>query len=137
MRGIRANHPEVAANRAQLARQTFKELGEDDKRVLEQAQQVLIALSEGDLARDFAEDIPSLINDSLLPVPDGAPALPGADAATRLFSRASKMVLIRDKLAEWHDSKTGKAVTLGMLGVSVSGVLYAVVQLGLKLLGVI
>ena len=137
VRGIRANHPEVAANRVQLARQTFKELDENDKRVLEQAQPVLIALSEGDLAREFAEDIPTLINDSLLPVPDGAPALPGADAATRLFSRASKMALLIDKAADWHDSKLHKAVKLAMQVRSVSGVLYAVVRLGLKLLGVI
>ena len=136
VRGIRANHPEVAVNREQLDRQTLKELGEDDRRLLEQAQPVLIALSEGDLARDFAEDIPSLINDSLLPVPDGGPTLPGADAATRVFSRVSKMALIIEKAAEWHDSKPAKAVRLGFQGVSVLGVLYAVVMLGLTLLGV-
>ena len=136
VRGIRANHPEVAVNREQLARQTCKEHGGDDRR-LEQALPVLIALSEGDLARDFAEDIPSLINDSLLPVPNGAPTLPGADAATRVFSRVSKMALTINKAAEWHDSKTARAVRLGLQGISVLGVLYAVVNLGLMLLGVI
>ena len=137
VRGIRANHPEVAINREQLARQAFKELGEDDRRLLERARPVLNSLSEGDLARDFAEDIPSLINDSLLPVPEISPSLPGADAATRLFSRASNMALLLEKASEWHDSKTAMVVRLGMQGVSVSGFLYRLVQLGLKLLGVL
>lgn len=152
VRGIRANHPEVAANREQLARQAFKTLAAEEKQVLEEALPILTAISEAELAEDFAQDIPELINDATLPLANGAPSLPGADAATRVFSRVSKMALLKDqydtftrKGAEWFDSDTRKTVQLAGLvggGVIAIGVkfgpkLLELVQIGLRLLGVL
>lgn len=152
VRGIRANHPEVAANREQLAQQAFKALAPEDKQVLEEALPVLTAISEPELAEDFAQDIPELINDARLPLPDGAPPLPGADAATRVFSRVSKMALLQEqyskltrKGAEWFDSDTRKTVQLaGLVGgsaiaawVNFGPKLLEFVQIGLRLLGVL
>ncbi|UWQ47616.1 hypothetical protein K3719_05305 [Leisingera aquaemixtae] len=152
VRGIRANHPEVAANREQLAQQEFKALAPEDKQVLEAALPVLTAISEAELAVDFARDIPELINDARLPLPEGAPSLPGADAATRVFSRVSKMALLQEqygkltrKGAEWFDSDTRKTVQLaGLVGggaiaawVNFGPKLLELVQIGLRLLGVL
>ena len=100
--GIRANHLQVGVYGLRLDLQTFRNFDEDDKRLLKQAQSVLIALSEGDLAQDFTEDISSLINDSLLS--NEIPAVPEVDAATRLFSRVARIVLCcEDKGIELHD----------------------------------
>ncbi|WP_226892534.1 hypothetical protein [Phycobacter azelaicus] len=148
VRGIRANHPEVAANREQLAQQALTELSAEDKQVLEQAQPLLIAISEGAMAEDFAEDIPELINDAVLPLPTGAPVLPGADATTRIFSRVSKMALLVDNAkklaktgAQTFDSDLVKTIRLGGLTVTtlggVSAILYNLVQIGLRILGVL
>ncbi|WP_254429843.1 hypothetical protein [Ruegeria atlantica] len=141
VRGIRANHPEVAANREQLARQAFSELDGSAQKLLEEAQPILVELSEGSMAEDFAEDIPSLVNDSLLPLPTGAPPLPGTDAATRVFSRTSKMALLREKIldhgSQLHDSQEGKTLRVGLAGTAVGDLLYRIVRLGLQLLGVI
>ncbi|APX17589.1 hypothetical protein BWR17_05445 [Phaeobacter inhibens] len=152
VRGIRANHPEVAENREQLARQAFKTLSPEEKQVLEEALPILTAISEAELAEDFAQDIPELINDAALPLANGAPPLPGADAATRVFSRISKMALLKDqydtftrKGAEWFDSDTRKTVQLaGLVGGGVIAVgvkfgpkLLELVQIGLRLLGVL
>ncbi|MDE4145274.1 MAG: hypothetical protein P1U91_06845 [Pseudophaeobacter sp. bin_em_oilr2.035] len=148
VRGIRANHPEVAANREQLAQQALGELSAEDKQVLEQAQPLLTAISEGAMAEDFAEDIPELINDAARPLPTGAPALPGADATTRIFSRVSKMALLVDhakKLAktgaQTFDSDLVKTIRLAGLTVTTIGgvgaILFNLVQIGLRILGVL
>lgn len=148
VRGIRANHPEVAANRAQLAQQAFKALSAEEKQLLEDALPMLEEISEPELAEDFAQDIPELVNDALRPVPVGAPPLPGADAATRVFSRVSKMALMKDQLANLakagamtFDSDIAKSVRLVGMAVGVTsgvgGVLYALVQVGLRILGVL
>ena len=137
VRGIRANHPEVAANREQLAKQAFKALTPADKQVLEDAQPVLVALSDPDLADDFERDIPELINDAMLPLPDGAPRLPGVDAATRIFSRASKMATLWDQLNAARDSKAYRLAEIGVTASAAGTLLYQVVSLGLRLLGVI
>ncbi|MFV1886024.1 hypothetical protein VWX38_02155, partial [Phaeobacter sp. A38a-4b] len=152
VRGIRANHPDVAANREQLARQAFKTLALEEKQVLEEALPILTAISEAELAEDFAQDIPELINDATLPLANGAPPLPGADAATRVFSRVSKMALLKDqydtvtrKGAEWFDSDTRKTVQLAGLvgggaiaaGVNFGPKLLELVKIGLRLLGVL
>ncbi|MCP4818227.1 MAG: hypothetical protein GY883_03505 [Shimia sp.] len=148
VRGIRANHPEVAANREQLAQQTLREIAPEDREMLEKAAPVLSAISEGDLAQDFAGDIPELINDALLPLPSGAPRLPGADASTRIFSRVSKMALVAEKVekglakgAQFFDSDLVKTIRLTGLGIGVAGgvsaFLYQLVQIGLRLWGVI
>ncbi|WP_374015565.1 hypothetical protein [Phaeobacter sp. A36a-5a] len=152
VRGIRVNHSEVAANREQLGRQAFKTLAAEEKQVLEEALPILTAISEAELAEDFAQDIPELINDATLPLANGAPPLPGADAATRVFSRVSKMALLKDqydtvtrKGAEWFDSDTRKTVQLAGLvgggavaaGVNFGPKLLELVKIGLRLLGVL
>ncbi|AUQ99742.1 hypothetical protein [Phaeobacter inhibens] len=137
VRGIRANHPEVAANRDHLAQQAFKALAPEDKQVLEEALPMLTAISEPELAEEFAQDIPELINDALLPLPDGAPPLPGADAATRVFSRSSKMVPLWEKLNAAHDGKVHRIATMGLAAYAVSELLFKMVSLGLRLLGVL
>ncbi|ATF17675.1 hypothetical protein [Phaeobacter gallaeciensis] len=152
VRGIRANHSEVAENREQLARQAFKTLATEEKQVLEEALPILTAISEAELAEDFSQDIPELINDATLPLANGAPPLPGADAATRVFSRISKIALLKAqydqvtrKGAEWFDSDTRKTVQLACLvgggaiaaGVNFGPKLLELVQIGLRLLGVL
>lgn len=152
MRGLRANHPEVAANREQLAQQALREIAQEDREMLEKAAPVLSAISKGDLAKDFAEDIPELINDALLPLPSGAPRLPGADASTRVFSRVSKMRTkmpspkdITKKGAQVFDSDTTKTLRLlGFVGGAGAGAVYfvlkhldTIVQIGLRVVGVL
>lgn len=148
VRGIRANHPEVAKNREQLAQQALHALTPKDKDLLQQALPVLAEISDPELTDDFATDIPELINDAFLPLPDGAPPLPGADATTRVFSRVSKMALLVQKGkdltqqgAQAFDSDLSKSVRLAGLAISVTGgvtrLLYAVVQVGLRVLGVL
>ncbi len=137
VRGIRANHPDVAANRDQLAQQAVLGLEPEEKQTLEQALPVLKSLSEGALFVDFAEDIPDLINDTVLPLPDGAPPLPPADAATRVFSRVSTMAVIAEKGASILDSKEIKTARLAHLGYTCLELLYALVQIGLRIFGVL
>jgi hypothetical protein len=147
-RGIRANHPEVAKNREQLAQQAIHALTPEDKDLLQQALPVLAEISEPELADDFATDISELVNDALLPLPGGAPPLPGADATTRVFSRISKMALLvqngkdlAQKGAEAFDSDIVKSVRLAGLAISVTGgiggILFALVKVGLNILGVL
>jgi hypothetical protein len=137
VRGIRANHPEVAANREQLAQQAFQALEPEEKKRFEEALPVLAEISDPDLAEDFEQDIPELINDALRPLPDGAPPLPGAGAATRVFSRVSKMALVWERGEALHDSKEGKTARMIVFGVNVGEMLYGLVQIGLRLLGVL
>lgn len=152
VRGIRANHPEVAANREQLAQQALREIAPEDREMLEKAAPVLSAISEDDLAKDFADDIPELINDALLPLPSRAPPLPGADASTRIFSRVSKMRTkmpspkdITKKGAQVFDSDTIKTLRLlGFVGGAGAGAVYfvlkhldTIVQIGLRVVGVL
>ncbi|WIY23526.1 hypothetical protein [Parasedimentitalea psychrophila] len=93
-RGIRATHPDVAENRKILSEQAIRELPESAQEQLRDALPVLVAISDPDLADDWQHDIPQLINDATLPLPSGAPALPGADEATRIFYRAAKISLL-------------------------------------------
>jgi len=135
-RAIRATHPDVAENRKILTVQAIQEMPTEAVDLLQDAQPLLEANSEGDLADDWQHDIPQLINDATLPVPSGAPPLPGADEATRIFSRAAKMKLSLDALtskgAEIYDSESMKTTRLGL---TVGGVLLALVKLGLRLFG--
>lgn len=148
VRGIRANHPEVAKNREQLAQQALQALTPEDKELLSQALPVLAEISEPELADDFEADIPELINDTLLPLPDGAPPLLGTDATTRIFSRISKLALLiqngkglAQKGAKAFDSDVVKSVRLAGLAISVTGgiggLLFALVKVGLNILGVL
>lgn len=137
-RGIRATHPDVAENRKILNDQALQEMSQEDLELLEDAKPLLIAMSEGQLADDWETDIPQLINDATLPLPSGAPPLPGADEATRIFSRAAKIKLSYDGLvskgAEAFDSKTVKTVRLGL---TFGGILSALIGMGLRLFGLI
>jgi len=141
VRGLRATHPEVAANRDLLTGQALRELGAEDRALLEQAEPVLIAISEDIMTEDFAADIPELVNDALSPLPEGAPRLPAVDPATRVFNRTAKLALLWDKalntVSAAHDSRTHKVARLGMTVESVGALLFDLVRLGLKLFGVL
>ncbi|WP_300531608.1 hypothetical protein [uncultured Mameliella sp.] len=138
VRGLRAHHPEVAANRETLAKQAMRELPSDQIALLEDAQDVLPEITEGVMQEDFVRDIPKLINDATLPLPSGAPPLPGADEATRIFSRSAGIKLLYAKACESgsaiFDSKDFKTVRLGL---TVSGLLSALITLGLTIFGVL
>ena len=140
VRAIRATHPDVAANREILALQSLRELSVDDHAELARAAPILAAISEGILAEDFAEDIPTLITDAF-GVPETSPQLLGADARIRVFGRVSRMALLWDKTldlgARAHDSRSLKLTRLGLTTSAVCAMLYAVVQIGLKLLGIL
>ena len=133
--GIRGTHPDVAANREILAQQALRERSPEDNELLADAEPLLRAISEDDMAEDFAADIPELINDALRPAPRNAPPLPGV---TRTFSRVSKMKQAYDatvsKGADVFDSKDFKTVRLGLI---VGEALSALVRLGLRILGVL
>ncbi|WP_436398148.1 hypothetical protein [Roseobacter sp. S98] len=138
VRGIRANHPEVAANRAQLAQQSIQELPDEGRELLAEAEHVLTAISQGPLREDFATDIPQLINDATLPLPSGAPPLPGADETTRIFGRVSDIARLYSTLtksgAAAFDSDAVKTIRLvGGFG----SILFGLVTLGLRLFGVL
>ena len=91
---IRATHPDVAENRAILTKRKFAELSQEQKDQLTEALPVLKAISDDDLADDWDNDIPELVNTSMGPLPEGAPPLLGADEATRIFSRAAKISIL-------------------------------------------
>lgn len=137
-RGIRATHPEVAENRKILQDQALREMSSEDLDLLEDAKPLLEAWSSDDLAEGWAHDIPQLINDATTPLPSGAPPLPGAEEATRIFSRAAKMKLSYDAIvskgASAFDSKAMKTVRLGL---TLGGVLSALVGMGLRVFGLI
>lgn len=138
VRGLRAHHSDVAANRETLAKQAMRELPADQIALLEDAQDVLPEITEGVMQEDFVRDIPKLINDATLPLPSGAPPLPGADEATRIFSRSAGIKLLYAKACESgaaiFDSKEFKTVRLGL---TVSGLLSALITLGLTIFGVL
>lgn len=133
---IRAQHPEVAENRNIIAAQKLRELAPENIELLEDALPLLEEISEGAMREDFAKDIPKLINDATLPLPTGAPPLPGADEATRIFSRVAKMSKLYRAMyeqgADIFDSKQFKTVRLGL---TVGGALTALITFGIRLFG--
>ncbi|WP_282094252.1 hypothetical protein [Epibacterium ulvae] len=148
VRGIRSNHPDVAQNRQAQAALAVQELPEEGRAILEQAVPILTAVSEGAMAYDFAIDIPELINDATTPLPSGAPPLPGVDASTRMFSRVSKIAALTAtyenasaKGAKIFDSNLVKSIRLAGLAITtlsgLSAFLYGLVQIGLRLFGVL
>lgn len=152
VRGIRANHPDVAANREQLAIQGIRELPVEEKQALSEAQLVLVAVSEGQLKEDFATDVPELTNDASSPTTGEEATSLRADSAIRVFGRASRMRPKLDKAKEqleklearcsqiW-DSDRVKTLRLAALGFGTIGFVLSVfswlVNLGLRLLGVL
>jgi hypothetical protein len=137
VRGIRAAYPDVAENRATLAGLAVQDLSEDDKTTLAQAQPLLDAITEDTLQEDFAQDIPQLLNTSTGPLPNGAPPLPSVDASLRTFTRVSRIKLLIDKIGDWHDGKTHKAATMLLGATGIGKLLYELIQIGLKVLGVL
>lgn len=93
-RGIRGTHPEVAENRKILNEQAIRELPTGAVEQLTEALPILTAISDEALAEEWKQDIPQLINDATTPLPSGAPSLPGAEEATRIFNRAAKISLL-------------------------------------------
>jgi len=140
-RAIRATHPDVAENRMILAGQVLRELPKEDIAVLDEAKEVLVAISEGAMSEDFAEDIPELINDALLPLPNGAPPLPGLDPAVRVFGRVSRMAMMMQKSGEIveaiHNSTGYKALGIVARGVKITAYLSFLVSIGLRLFGIL
>jgi hypothetical protein len=119
---IRATHPDVAENRTILTKRKFAEMSQEQKDVLADALPVLRAISDEALADDWEHDIPALINTSMGPLPSGAPALPGADEATRIFSRVAKISILLQTSEVIHAidnsapyKAAGIAVTVGGL----------------------
>lgn len=129
-KAVRATHPEVAENRRILQEQSLRELTPNEKATLEEALPVLQAISDEALAEEWAQDIPALTNDSLLPVPDTAPRLPGADEATRIFGRAARMALETKKSANIIQRIDGHS---GYKALRIVQVLEWLVQLGMRI----
>lgn len=130
-KAVRATHPEVAENRRILQEQNLRELTDDEKATLEEALPVLQAISDEALAEEWAQDIPALTNDSLLPVPDSAPRLPGADEATRIFGRAARMAVETKKSESIVQRIDGHS---GYKALRIIQVLEWLVQLGMRIL---
>jgi len=132
-RGIRATHPEVAENRRILTEQALRELKPEEKQQLSEALPILKAISRDDLAEEWEQDIPALLNDAIGPVPDTAPRLPGADEAVRIFSRVAKMAVMMRKSSEIVHKIDGSA---GYKAARIVGTVGALVGIGLAILGV-
>ncbi len=138
VRGVRELHPEVAENRMILAAAKLRELPEAGKAVLAKVKDVLVAVSHGAMADDFAADIPELVNDALWPLPDGAPRLPAAGPAVRVFGRVSRMQLSIKKYPEIL-TKIEKSPSYRSLKITkdVAWALGIVIALGLRVFGVL
>ncbi|MGB0507958.1 MAG: hypothetical protein ACPGGK_17360 [Pikeienuella sp.] len=137
---IRETHPEVAENRATLAKAKLKELSEEDKQALADAAPTLIEISEGALAEDFINDIPAMTGatDDWRPIPatDGVTRqADGVGSATaRTASRTAKIWEHLDRSAEnleWV--LNGKPVQAAALTI----LLKDVIQIFLRVFGVI
>ncbi len=131
--GIRATHSDVAENRKILTQQKISEISKKDREELEKALPLLVAISDADLADDWSHDIPALVNSSVGPLPSGAPALPGADEANRLFSRVAK-ISIWMRMGKVIHAIDGSAVYKGgRIAVTIAGL----VAIGLRLFALI
>jgi hypothetical protein len=145
-RGVRATHPEVSENRRILSEQARRELPDEAKAQLREALPVLEAISDEALGDDWRADIltlvddergparqavPPVFNDAIGPVPNTAPRLPGADAATRVFSRAAKMSNLL-KLAEIVHRIDGSA---GYKALRIVATVASIVLIGIALIG--
>lgn len=130
-RAIRATHPVVAENRKILSEQAIRELPDGAKEQLEEALPLLRAISDEGLAEDWAQDIPQLINGATLPLPSGAPPLPGTDEATRIFSRVAKISLLMKSREIVHRIDGSAGYKAGRIVLTLAGL----VALGLSLIG--
>lgn len=133
---IRATHPAVAENREILAQQKFVELSDADKAVLGAAIEPLLLLSEWQIADDFAEDIPALLNTSVGPSGDYAPPLPGV---TRTFGRIARISEHAERsgiIEKLEKSRAVRATLMASGFSSLAALLWPLVQMGLRLFGV-
>lgn len=138
VRAIRATHPEVAENRRILAGQAMAEMSREERALLAEATPLLAAISDADLAQDFAEDsaeilAPRLPGVSRSEAGGAAPVLQGVTEAERLFSRVAKIALSKqlgDAVLKVDGSATYK-------GARIIATIHSLVSLGIKLFGVI
>lgn len=131
--GLRATHPEVAENRKLLAAQAMRELPDHDKELLQDARPILEAISEGIMAEDFATDIPELINDTMSPLPRGAPRLPAMDPSMRLFGRVAKISALAntEKIIQKIEGSSG------FKAAKILKFIKDIIEIGLHLFGII
>lgn len=139
VRAIRATHPEVAENRAILATQAARDLTAPERDTLAAALPVLQEISEAPLSEDFAEDLAEVLAPRLPGVRrddpgGGAPALPGE---VRLFSRVAKMARLAEGIRRIDNSAAYKGARIVTTAASASALLYTLVQIGLRLFGVL
>ena len=120
----------MAENRKILSDQAIRELPEGAKAQLEEALPLLRAISDEGLAADWDHDIPQLINDATLPLPSGAPPLPGADEATQIFSRVAKISLLLKSSEIVHRIDGSAGYKAGRIVLTVAGL----VALGISVL---
>jgi len=134
---IRATHPAVAENREILARQKFVELPDDDKAVLEAALEPLLLLSEWQIADDFKQDIPALINTSVGPSGDYAPPLPAVTRTFGRITRISQEMEQEDTFERIRKTKAFARAEVIVVGGSFITLMNELVQIGLRLFGVL
>ncbi len=125
---IRANHPDIAANRETRAARALQELTPEQKQQLADAQPVLEAITEAEAHQDMGADIPELINDMIGPVPKNGPP---AGPAVRVFNRAAKMSF----LARSKEAIAAIEGNSGFKMVRISLVLKSIIDIGLKIFG--
>ena len=133
---IRATHPDVAANRTVLSGATWRALPEADRAFVRDSLLVLQALSDDDLADEWADDIPKLLNDAAGPPAMNAPSI-SADAATRVFNRAAKMSILartREVIEKLYDHPARKLGAVIAVGTTILGFLVYLVRIGVGLL---
>ena len=134
---IRATHPEVEKNRKIIATQSFQELPPEDKALLAEAQPQLVAVSEGQVAEDFAHDIPELLNTSIGPEGNYAPPLPGVMRTFGRIARISAEVEKPGLLARIENDPAYRSVRIVGTTASFADLLSQLVQIGLRLFGVL
>ncbi|UWQ96602.1 hypothetical protein K3728_05045 [Rhodobacteraceae bacterium M385] len=124
--GIRAVHPDIAENRRILTEQALRELPEEARAALTEAQPMLELISEPKLAAEFHEDILYLTVEMRAGPPrafvegERNPVLAGYDEKVRVFGRASKMLTevraggneLLDRLEEKHRVSRGDILSM-------------------------
>lgn len=125
---IRANHPDIAANRETRAARALQELTPEQKQQFEDAQPILEALTEGEAHQDMGADIPALINDMIGPVPDYAPPV---GPAVRVVHRAAKMSL----MMRMKDFDAKLVEKCGYKSIEIFSALGTVIGIGLAIFG--
>ncbi len=141
VRGIRGYHRDVEQARLVLAQQTWKEMGKEGVAVLKEAEPLLTAITGGILRDDFARDLKELMKNATNPPVGRVPPLSGVDESYRLYGRVAKMEPIYQRigkqLEEALQNEVVKGVAINITTAEVLLILQKLVELGLRLLGVI